>query len=107
VKGKYFQPITSTAPKITTTTEIDLTFTWSSKKCYNIMLPPSKSTRFMSLRVGRVRTLRTSPANRLVFAKIKINSLHTMDYIQLIEEKLVIKLFLSFPEFPFDFFFHV
>jgi hypothetical protein len=25
VKGKYFQPITSTAPKIRTTTEIDLT----------------------------------------------------------------------------------
>jgi hypothetical protein len=26
VKGKYFQPITSTLPKITATTEIDLTF---------------------------------------------------------------------------------
>jgi hypothetical protein len=49
VKGKYFQPITSTAPKITTTTEIDLTFTWSSKKYYIIMLLPLKSARFMGL----------------------------------------------------------
>jgi hypothetical protein len=49
VKGKYFQPITSTAPKITTTTEIDLTFTWSSKKCYGTMLLPSKFARFLIL----------------------------------------------------------
>jgi hypothetical protein len=49
VKGKYLQPITSTAPNITTTTEIDLTITWSSKKSYIIMLLPSKSARFMCL----------------------------------------------------------
>jgi hypothetical protein len=40
VKGKYFQPITFTAPKITTTTEIDLTLNWSLKKSYIIMLLP-------------------------------------------------------------------
>jgi hypothetical protein len=57
LKGKYKQPITFTAPKITTTTEIVLTFTWSSKKSYIIimllyniyMLLLSKSARFMSL----------------------------------------------------------
>jgi hypothetical protein len=43
VKGKYFQPITATAPKITTTTEIDLTLSWSSKKSYIILLLPVKS----------------------------------------------------------------
>jgi hypothetical protein len=38
VKGKYFQSITFTAPKITTTTttEFDLTLTWASKKSYII-----------------------------------------------------------------------
>jgi hypothetical protein len=50
VKGKYYQPITATAPKITTTTtEIDLTLSWSSKKSYIIMLLPVKSIHFMSL----------------------------------------------------------
>jgi hypothetical protein len=49
VKGKYFQSISSTAPKITTTTKFDLTLTWSSKKSYIIMLLPLKSIHFMSL----------------------------------------------------------
>jgi hypothetical protein len=49
VKGKYFKPITSTAPKITTTTDIDLTLTWSSKKSYIIMLLPVKSINIIGL----------------------------------------------------------
>jgi hypothetical protein len=49
VKSKYFQPITATAPKITTT-EIDLTLTWSSKKSYIIMFLLVKSIHFMSTR---------------------------------------------------------
>jgi hypothetical protein len=48
VKGKYFQPITATARKITTT-EIELTLTWSSKKSYINMLLPVKSIHYMSL----------------------------------------------------------
>jgi hypothetical protein len=48
--GKYFQPITATAQKITAT-EIDLTLTWSSKKSYIIILLPVKSIHFMGLRL--------------------------------------------------------
>jgi hypothetical protein len=54
IGSKYFQPITSTAPKITTTAEIDLTSKLghpeASKKFYIILCCFCiKSIRFMSL----------------------------------------------------------
>jgi hypothetical protein len=63
--------------KITTTTEIDLTLTWSSKKSYIIKLLSVKSIHFMTLIIGWLTFCWVKPPTRII---IKFTSFVSTDY---------------------------